>query len=1245
MPALATELRRRLEKAIAQARQVAEAGARQALDALAVGHHEPHGSMSPEERTLRKRLRAHGRQLGDVLDKNKGTQSTRRLEREVAYEHWHRMLFARFLAENSLLIEPRSRVAVTLEEVEELAREAGEDPWALAASFAQGMLPRIFRRDDPALAAMLPPETRQALQKLLADLPPAIFTADDALGWTYQFWQSAEKEAVNARVKSGEKITGETLPAVTQLFTEPYMVQFLLHNTIGAWHAGKVLAARPELALSATCEAELREAVALEGYEFDYLRFVREPRASEADQDVPDSGEVESNRPWRPAAGTYLGWPAQAQELTVLDPCCGSGHFLVAAFELLVRLRKTEEGLATEDAIRSVLEDNLFGLELDARCTQIAAFHLALAAWRMAGRHIELPALKIACSGLGPNASKEEWLELAEQAAAQAGMPAKRDLFGKEDSLLSSALRKGFEQLHETFQRAPELGSLIDPTTQVGDLFAAGFNRLQPLLDAVLEAESLSDEARERAVAASGMAQAARILAGPSSGYTLVLTNVPYLGRAAQGGLLKTFAGAHYKEAKADLATVFVDRMLRWVKRGKDGGANGTVAAVTPQNWLFLTSYKKLRKRLLKQLSWEIVARLGAGAFETISGRVVNVALLAISGTNAEGQHIMAGIDVSAASPASAKADLLRGEALTTPWPTGALAPEATVGNSAPLPEESPPLEGAVRLVSQVQQLQNPAYTISLVRRTSKSLTGAIARAHQGLKTGDDDRFRRCWWEIEDSRQRWPFYQTTVDATAHWGGLLYRVDALDGDEQWARPQGKGAWGRSGIAISQMSDLPVALFTGAIFDSNMTAFIPRSDEDVAALWCLCAEATFCDRVRAFDQSLKVPNGSFERIPWNLDHWKKIAAEKYPNGLPEPQSDAPTQWIFHGHPAHAAPHAALQVAVARLLGCRWPAELDKDMRLAAEARIVAGRCAELVDHADEDGIVCLAPIQGEGSAADRLRSLLAAAFGPHWSGATEERLLRAAGDRFAKGKTASSLEDWLKSRFFEEHCVLFRKRPFVWHLWDGLSGGFHALVNYHRLAGPDGEARKTLEKLTSTYLGEWILRQRQLAAAGEDGAEGRLAAATALEAELRKILTGEPPYDLFVRWKPLHEQPLGWDPDINDGVRLNIRPFLMARDVGKKNAGILRAKPDNTWCNAKKLGVKDRGKEPESLRPRHLYPWFWGCDPEQHPEHRIDFGTTTPGAAPAGRSFTGERWNGLHYTRAAKEAARGRRKERT
>ena len=236
---LSPDLRNRLAATIKAARRMGESGARNALDMLAVGAARAHPSMSPAQHDLRRRLRAHGRQLGDGRDAETGEQKTDRLAHEVAYEHWHRMLFARFLAENELLIEPESGVAVSLADCEELAREQGQDRWTLAGRFAELMLPRIFRSDDPALAVRLVPETRQELERLIEALPADVFTARDALGWTYQFWQAERKDAVN---KSGVKIGADELPAVTQLFTERYMVLFLLHNTVGAWRAGRILA-------------------------------------------------------------------------------------------------------------------------------------------------------------------------------------------------------------------------------------------------------------------------------------------------------------------------------------------------------------------------------------------------------------------------------------------------------------------------------------------------------------------------------------------------------------------------------------------------------------------------------------------------------------------------------------------------------------------------------------------------------------------------------------------------------------------------------------------------------------------------------------------------------------------------------------------------------------------------------------------------------------------------------------------
>jgi len=201
LPPLDPTLRKKLEASIISARREAEKAARSALDALAVREREPYASLGPEDRKLRNQLRARARQLGE----GSLEAGYDRLVAECAYEQWHRMLFARFLAENDLLMHPDG-VPVTLADCAELAAVEGDpDAWATAARYAARMLPGIFRNEDPVLKVRLFPEGRGALERALEEIPPPAFTSDDGLGWVYQFWQTEAKKEVNA---SERKIGG-----------------------------------------------------------------------------------------------------------------------------------------------------------------------------------------------------------------------------------------------------------------------------------------------------------------------------------------------------------------------------------------------------------------------------------------------------------------------------------------------------------------------------------------------------------------------------------------------------------------------------------------------------------------------------------------------------------------------------------------------------------------------------------------------------------------------------------------------------------------------------------------------------------------------------------------------------------------------------------------------------------------------------------------------------------------------------
>ena len=487
-------------------------------------------------------------------------------------------------------------------------------------------------------------------------------------------------------------------------------------------------------------------------------------------------------------------------------------------------------------------------------------------------------------------------------------------------------------------------------------------------------------------------------------------------------------------------------------------------------------------------------------------------------------------------------------------------------------------------MLNQLNQLENPDGVITFSPHIGTRL-GDLATVRGGITTGDSALFRRCFWEVPSLGTRYTRQQATVDECMPFGGreLVLLWDGGEGllkerASEGATIAGRDAWGKPGIVISRVRTLAVTLYGGEPYENVCFVLVPKNPEHLEAFWAFTNSDAFHEGVRNINQALSVDPRYFHMSPFDLGHWQKVAENLYPNGLPESHSDDPTQWLFCGDIPSSA--NTLQVAAARLLGYRW---LDQP-----EGSIDA--------HADEDGIVTLAPLVNQDGITGRLRALLQSAYESEaptrpqgapepkepriWTEAVIPNLLSKA------GSSGMSLEEWLRDKFFEAHCKLFHQRPFIWHIWDGRKDGFHAYVNYHKLD------KKNLERLTHVYLGEWIERQKAAADSGDRTADGRLGAAQELQRKLELIRLGEPPYDIFVRWKPLHEQPIGWEPDLNDGVRMNIRPFI--------EAGILRGRVNVNWN-------KDRGKDPKP-----------------------------------NLSGTVERHNDLHFTLAQKLEARGRRK---
>lgn len=1093
---LEKNFRNHFERKIKEAREIAEEASRAALKQLGVGEANPFTHLTEKERDLRRRLRAHGRQLGDQRNSQNQVQEIDRLIEEVAYEHWHRMLFARFLAENQLLMypDPDEPVAITLEECEDLAAEEGaKNGWELAARYAARMLPQIFRIHSPVFEIQYSPEYQQELEQVLIELPKEIFTASDSLGWVYQFWQAKRKDEVN---ESAVKIGARELPAVTQLFTEPYMVNFLLDNSIGAWWAITKLLKNEQLN-SVDTEETLREKLTLEGVPLNYLRFNKD-----------DKGR------WIPAGGTFGDWPKDISEFKLLDPCCGSGHFLVAAFMMLVPMRMELEGVNAQIAIDSVLRENLHGLDIDQRVVEIAAFALAITAWKYpeAGGYRILPELNLACTGLSTSVAKDEWKNLQVE--------------GHNNKI-------ALDWMYDYFKNAPTLGSLLNPLKSEASKIV-NWNEFVPRLEEALLLSS-NDEQYEMGVVAQGLAKAAILL---SAKYNLIVTNVPYLTRGKQGQELINFIDRYYYDARKDLAAVFVERCYELLDKGD-------FCFVLPQNLFSLTGYTEFRKKMLLNYTLRLFVKLGAGAFETISGENVTVSLITFRKESPNDKDEFLALETSETRNIEDKlSDLLD--------------------------------INKFQSLNQFGQLNNPDARIILGGSNNLTILSEFADGIHGLGTKDAPMFIRNFWELPKREIDWEYVQASIpNADSNkdniWSGMENVIYWQQGKgtlhERSKTGQailaGSLAHGKPGILVSPVGDIRVSLYHGALFDKSTAVISPFSEKHLLPILSYLKSDEFRTNIKRLDAKVAITNKTLVKVPFNLDYWEKVSKDMFPVGVPLPHSDDPTQWVFHGHPRYS--DNPLQVAVGRLLGYKWPVETDPSIEISNEAMKLKLNGEGLNELADIDGIICIPSVLGESPAVDRLLNLLAAAYENEWSSGKLSQLLSEADHQ---GKT---LETWLRDKFFIQHCKLFQHRPFIWHIWDGLRDGFAVLINYHKLD------KKLMERLIYTYLGDWINRQKSDIASDVDGAQEKLAAAEILKKNLELILHGDAPYDIFVRWKPIEEQPIGWDPDINDGVRLNIRPFMSVPDVGKKGAGILRDKPNINWN-------KDRGKDVESA------PWY-------------------------------------------------------
>ncbi|MTJ10670.1 BREX-6 system adenine-specific DNA-methyltransferase PglX, partial [Anabaena sp. UHCC 0204] len=458
---------------------------------------------------------------------------------------------------------------------------------------------------------------------------------DTTLGWVYQYWNDPEREALDAKLNGGGKVEPHEIASKTQMFTERYMVEWLLQNSLGQmW-----LAICKKQGWIPAVEADgTLENLAVRRKEW---REKRERGEVALDELMPI--ETANEQLWKywveqPLTNeAVLNAPTSIREIKILDPACGSGHFLVIALDLLLALYQEEaqhrgESWSNQEIVKSILENNLYGIDIDARAVQIAAASLVLKAQLLCGK-IELGKVNLVASNLQLGSLAENdpaWLELRREV--------------KEATGISEKLT---DKIIETLKGADHLGSLLKIGNKIdeaigeyieenltpvqGDLFT-GFGQeireydiedarktllktLEDFLSRYTSSDDLGLRLREQLAVGVRFIRMVR-----EDYYDLVIGNPPYLGTSKM--VDAKYINKEYPKGKADLYAAFLERGLQLVKYG------GISALLTMRGWMFIQQYKDLREWFVDEKDIRLLGDVSWGAFSEMKDNPVNMSII-----------------------------------------------------------------------------------------------------------------------------------------------------------------------------------------------------------------------------------------------------------------------------------------------------------------------------------------------------------------------------------------------------------------------------------------------------------------------------------------------------------------------------------------------------------------------------------------------------------------------------------------
>ena len=705
------------------------------------------------------------------------------------------------------------------------------------------ILPRMFQRIGDDTELLFPENLLRdgsVVHELITRIPAEDWQDQvQIIGWLYQYYNSEPKDTVFANLKKNIKVTKDTLPAATQLFTPDWIVRYMVENSLGRlWLAG-----HPNGDLRAGWRYYMEEAEQTEEVA-EQLRTLRAEAAA-----------------------------LSPEEIRCIDPCMGSGHILAYLFDVLIEIYGAH-GYATVDAVKNIVTKNLYGLDIDERAAQLAYFTVMMKA-----RAYDRGFFR---RGIQPNV-----YAIVESNADGAF------IYDGGAGIAEEEHAAALSDVMAAFIDAREYGSLIVPPAHDYAALANAWEWAQMAAAPDVNVTLWSSETNDRI---PQLIRQAQIL---TQKYHIVVTNPPYMGSKGMGAKLAKFVKEHYPDSKSDLFAAFIERC------GDFANADGYHALVTQHAWMFLSSYEKLRAKLLQK---EIIsmAHLGARAFEEIGGEVVQTTAFVLANRHIDG-YAGSYARLVDANTQDGKEELYLSEAERY------AVREENFEQIPGMPVAYWVSEDILRIFS-----------------VSKKMD-VFAVSKQGLATADNDRFLRLWYEVDigqikfnartaeeflEARKKWVPYNKGGEYRKWYGNNDYLVNwEHDGAEiknfrdtngkLRSRPQNLVYYFQESASWSDItSNNPAFRYKahGSIFDIVGKSLF--SSDKLLYLLGLCNTKIVRDILHIIAPTLHFQTGDIDNIPVILDDRKKTSVEllvKENISISRTDWDSyETSWDFQSHP---------------------------------------------------------------------------------------------------------------------------------------------------------------------------------------------------------------------------------------------------------------------------------------------------------------------------------------------------------